>query len=435
MVWTSRFLAALLCVLALVLAGCAGEGTNTPTPGSSIRVSLSATSVNLSPSSNHTFSATVTGTNNTAVSWSVVGGASNGAITQAGVYSAPAEPGTYTVVATSQADPGISQRATVQVQTGINLTITPQNQQIKLGDIQQFTAVITGNANTNVTWLVQGSGAGGTISPAGLYTAPLTAGTYTVSARSDADATKVVSTQVTVIPGTEVRLDSPTTLLTNVPGSTVQFTARVVGNTNQNLTWSVAEGANGGTITPEGKWTAPATPGTYTVVATSVADPTKTATRTVKVVANAKAVIVIAGRGEVTLSLNSTTAPNTVANFVSLANAGFYSGIKFHRIEPSLIQGGDPLTRTLAIDDIQIGTGGPGYTIPFENTGIPHVRGVISMARGASLDSAGSQFFIVKTDTPMWDGQYASFGTVDTGMTVVDSVVISDVITSITIQE
>lgn len=416
----------LAAMFAGALVGCGGERGSTAA-GTPIRLALNSATVSLSPGATHTFTATVSGATNTAVSWSVIGGQGNGTITTNGVYTAPNEPGSYTVVATSQADPGVNARATITVQTGVNITIAPQNQTIKLGDTLQFTANVTGGANTNVTWLVQGTGSGGEISNTGLYTAPLTAGTYTVTVRSAQDATRTATTQVTVVPGTEVKLDFPTRELVTIPGSTVDFKARVVGTTNRNLTWSVQE-ASGGAINSAGRWTAPTTPGTYTVVATSSADPTKRITRTVKVVSSARLRLVFRERGEVVVQLNTAAAPNTSANMVSLFNAEFYPGTRIHRVESSLIQGGSPLSRTLPISDPQIGTGGPGYTIPFENTGIAHVRGVISMARTSDPNSAGSQWFIVKTDTPAWDGQYASFGTVQSGLSVVDAIQIGDTI-------
>jgi len=113
-------------------------------------------------------------------------------------------------------------------------------------------------------------------------------------------------------------------------------------------------------------------------------------------------------------------APNTVANFVSLANAGYYNGLIFHRvIKDFMIQGGCPKGN---------GTGGPGYCIKGEFTAnghansLNHERGVISMARTAIPDSAGSQFFIVHADSPHLDGQYASFGKVIDGMDTVDEI-------------
>lgn len=128
--------------------------------------------------------------------------------------------------------------------------------------------------------------------------------------------------------------------------------------------------------------------------------------------------------GKIVIELYPKIAPNTVCNFIELANSGFYDGLIFHRcIENFMIQGGDPEGT---------GLGGPGYTIKgefskngFENN-LSHERGVISMARkNMPLDSAGSQFFIMVSDTytSSLDGQYAAFGKVIEGMEVVDAIV------------
>ena len=113
-------------------------------------------------------------------------------------------------------------------------------------------------------------------------------------------------------------------------------------------------------------------------------------------------------------------APNTVANFVSLVEKGFYNGLIFHRVIPGfMIQGGDP-TGT--------GMGGPGYRIQGEfrlngvKNDLKHTRGVLSMARSMHPDSAGSQFFIMHEDAPHLDGQYAAFGKVIEGMDAVDAI-------------
>ena len=113
-------------------------------------------------------------------------------------------------------------------------------------------------------------------------------------------------------------------------------------------------------------------------------------------------------------------APNTVNNFISLVNKGFYNGVIFHRvISGFMIQGGDPKG---------VGTGGPGYSIKGEFTkngfknNLKHSRGVISMARSMLPNSAGSQFFIMHQNAPHLDGQYASFGKVIEGMEVVDKI-------------
>lgn len=124
--------------------------------------------------------------------------------------------------------------------------------------------------------------------------------------------------------------------------------------------------------------------------------------------------------GEMTLELYPETAPLTVENFVKLAKEGFYDGLIFHRvIEGFMIQGGDP-TGT--------GMGGPGYQIKGEfaangvKNPLKHTRGVISMARSARPDSAGSQFFIMHRDAPHLDGQYAAFGKMTDGFEVLDEI-------------
>src|SRR5262245_19935619 len=133
------------------------------------------------------------------------------------------------------------------------------------------------------------------------------------------------------------------------------------------------------------------------------------------------AVLRVKDLGTIRFELLPELAPKTVENFVTLAGQGFYDGTTFHRVIPGfVIQGGDPNSRNR--DPRDDGAGGPGYTIEAEFTGYPHRRGVVSMARGISPDSAGSQFFIVHADSPDLDGQYTVFGRVIAGMEVVDAV-------------
>ena len=114
------------------------------------------------------------------------------------------------------------------------------------------------------------------------------------------------------------------------------------------------------------------------------------------------------------------TAPQSVGNFVALANSGFYDGLAFHRVIPGfMIQGGDPKG---------MGFGGPGYCIRgefaangFDNP-VRHTYGVLSMARSMMPNSAGSQFFIMTSDSPHLDGQYAAFGKVLEGMDVAEDI-------------
>lgn len=125
-------------------------------------------------------------------------------------------------------------------------------------------------------------------------------------------------------------------------------------------------------------------------------------------------------------------APNHVAAFIELANKGFYTGTKFHRVEPAfVIQGGDPLSKT---DDPMVGTGGPGYRLKAEFNSRKHLDGTVSMARAQDPDSAGSQFYICLGQQSFLDGQYTVFGQVTEGLDVVHQVKKGDVMTSVTIE-
>lgn len=130
--------------------------------------------------------------------------------------------------------------------------------------------------------------------------------------------------------------------------------------------------------------------------------------------------IEMADGGLMKAELYPEIAPNTVNNFISLINKGFYNGLIFHRvISGFMVQGGDPKG---------IGIGGPGYSIKGEfkinscDNKLAHKRGVLSMARSGHPDSAGSQFFIMHQDSPHLDGQYAAFGMLLEGFDVLDSI-------------
>lgn len=124
---------------------------------------------------------------------------------------------------------------------------------------------------------------------------------------------------------------------------------------------------------------------------------------------------------QIKVELDPTTAPNTVRNFISLVKQGFYDGLTFHRVIPGfMIQGGCPRGN---------GSGGPGYSIrgEFRANGFPnelkHLPGVISMARTANPDSAGSQFFLMDQAAPHLDGQYAAFGQTIEGLEEIQRIV------------
>jgi len=126
--------------------------------------------------------------------------------------------------------------------------------------------------------------------------------------------------------------------------------------------------------------------------------------------------------GEIEIKLFPDVAPKHVENFTTLAKQGFYDGTVFHRVIPGfMIQGGDPNTK--GPYKATYGMGGPGHNVKAEFSDIPHKRGILSMARAQSPDSAGSQFFVVVKDSNFLDGQYTVFGEVVKGMDVVDAIV------------
>jgi cyclophilin family peptidyl-prolyl cis-trans isomerase len=129
------------------------------------------------------------------------------------------------------------------------------------------------------------------------------------------------------------------------------------------------------------------------------------------------------GRGPIVLEVYPDLMPITVANFDKLVKSDFYNGLKFHRVENWVIQGGDPKGN---------GTGGPGWQIKLETSSqLKNLRGAVAMARSMDPDSAGSQFYILKKDASWLDGQYAVFGKVVQGMDVVDQIKIGDLMKTV----
>jgi len=133
-------------------------------------------------------------------------------------------------------------------------------------------------------------------------------------------------------------------------------------------------------------------------------------------------VVIKTNFGSIKFSLLPELAPETTRSFIKLAKSGFYNGTLFHRVIPGfMIQGGDPNTKST--DKNVWGQGGPGYNLKAEFSSRSHLRGIVSMARAADPDSAGSQFFIVTSDSTFLDKQYTVFGEVVDGMEVADKIV------------
>ena len=146
-------------------------------------------------------------------------------------------------------------------------------------------------------------------------------------------------------------------------------------------------------------------------------------------------VTIITSKGLIIVELFEDHAENTVANFINLAESGYYDGTRFHRVLPKfMIQGGDPNSREGASG--APGTGGPGYTIADEHFGDDireHFAGTLSMAKSPAPHSAGSQFFLTHLPTPHLDGRHTVFGRVVSGLNIIRSIEVNDVIVTISV--
>jgi hypothetical protein len=293
---------ALVNVVATSTADNTKSASATVTVLAPVAVTISPTTTQVVTGNTQQFTATVTGTTNTAVTWSLNGagcsGAGCGTISSSGLYTAPAavpSPAQVSVKAKSIADSTKSSTAVVTILHSIVVGVSPGSAQVVTGKTQQFTATVEGTSNTSVTWKLSGSGcsgaACGAISASGLYTAPGAVPSppqVTVTAISVADTSKSASATVTIILPVMVSI-SPTTAKV-VTGKTQQFTATVTNTTNTAVAWSLkgagCSGASCGTISASGLYTAPGavpSPALVTVIATSTADSTKTASASVTI--------------------------------------------------------------------------------------------------------------------------------------------------------
>jgi hypothetical protein len=266
----------ILGIVSLVfLAGCGG--------GTVVTVAILPPSTTLEQGGTRNFTATVMGSSNTAVNWSVQEGTTGGSITNAGLYTAPNAAGSFHVVATSQADTTKSATANVNVQV-ISVSVQPNTVTMTTGESSTFTSQVSGSVNTAVAWSVQ-EPSGGQVSSTGTYTAPAVLGVFHVVVTSLADTSKSAIATVTV--GAVSVSVLPTSDVLG-PGGVRQFSATVASAIQQAVTWNVQEGAAGGSITSSGSstalYTAPNQVGNFHAVATSVVDPSKSATATVAAV-------------------------------------------------------------------------------------------------------------------------------------------------------
>lgn len=265
-------------LVVMVACGSSSSSSGGTTPPAQVSIQLNQSAVTLAPTQTSQFSATVTGSSNTAVTWfvdTVSGGNSTvGTIDSSGLYTAPAQGGSHTVMAASVADPTKTATAAVTVSAPvISVGISPLSASLLTTATQQFTATVQNSSNTAVTWSVDqisgGNSTVGTVSASGLYTAPTVPGAHSVVATSVADPTKSAAAAVTVTASMVSVTPNPVAL---TPGTTQQFTATVQSVSNPVVIWSVDQVSGGnstvGTISASGLYTAPATTGSHTITAT-----------------------------------------------------------------------------------------------------------------------------------------------------------------------
>lgn len=263
--------------------GCSAQvGDVAGSASQTVTVSVEPGSVELAPSGTTQFAAAVTGTIDTSVTWSVVEGSTGGTIDQAGNYVAPSATGTFHVRAVARADARVSSDAVVTVTPApaISVVISPTTASVTTGGSTTFTAtVINDGTNSGVTY----TASCGSVTAAGVFTAPSSAGTCQVTATSKRDTTKSATATVTVTAVTPITVTLNTGTASIDACKTATFTATVTGTSNTAVTWSVVEGTAGGAVSSGGVYTAPSNAGTYHVRATSNASATATATATVTV--------------------------------------------------------------------------------------------------------------------------------------------------------
>jgi hypothetical protein len=293
-----------------------------PPAGQEVVVEVRPDRVSVQPGGTVSFTSRVTGTADESVAWEVVE-PDGGTVTDTGTYVAPLASGEYTVIASSKGS-RTHGRGKVVV-SPIAVTISPGSATVSAGGTRSFTATVTGTTETGVTWaLLEASGCG-SITSSGVYAAPASGATCRVVAASVANPSVTATSTVTVTPPPPPPPPAPVTVaVTPSSGAadacrTLAFTASVSGTTDGAVTWSVQEGSAGGTVTTGGVYTAPASAGTYHVVATSRAAPASSAAVAVVVaervlgVAVSPSALSVAANGTAQLTATVTTTCGSFA--------------------------------------------------------------------------------------------------------------------------
>jgi len=248
--------------------------------GQSIVVTIEPQSPTVALGASQQFTAHVVGTADTRVVWSIAEGAAGGSVTSAGLYS-PSASGVWHVAATSAADASATASTAVTVpRSDIQVKIDPAQLTAAPDQVVKFTATVTGTSDTRVRWSINCCG---TVAQDGTVTAPHADGTYQVTAQSLADSSKAATAKLTVVTPTTIAVTIDPSEFTLNPGYAWVFHATVTGTSDTRVTWSVAE-SGGGQIDANGTYIAPSSAvGVFHVVATSVADSSKTARAAVTV--------------------------------------------------------------------------------------------------------------------------------------------------------
>lgn len=267
--------------LATIAACSSGSSPDAPPAGQEVVVEVRPTTISVLPGGKVDFRSLVTGTADPSVNWEVVE-PDGGTVTSTGTYFAPLKSGEYTVSASSRANPKARGGGKVKVSTTV-VTISPAEVAVPAGGSVVFAATVVGATDTAVTWSVREPSGCGSVDASGVYKAPAAGATCHVIATSvasgSASAEAIVSVAAPVALEPPAPAPAPVVVAVTPSAGAVDacrsltFTASVSGTTNGAVTWSVQEGSAGGTVTPAGVYTAPASAGTYHVVATSQAAP------------------------------------------------------------------------------------------------------------------------------------------------------------------
>lgn len=272
-------------------AGSVTSSNATLTVGAGISVSITPAATTIAPGGSGSFTATVSGAQNNAVTWTSSAGTLSSITASAVTWTAgvgngggPLYPGTYTLTATSQADPSKSATATITVATIVTVSVTPASATVASGGTQAFNVAVGGTANTAVNWTATGGSLSATTGSSVTWTAPAQFGTYTVRATSQADSSKSSAATVNV-PSTVALTLSPLSASVPLEGG-LTLVATVTGTTNTGVNWIASRGTLSATTGNSVNWTPTNNSSNATVTAISQADPSKQATAQLTVTSN-----------------------------------------------------------------------------------------------------------------------------------------------------